>query len=236
MPSTVSPEESPKSKSGKHSFSANMRAKLNMITPVNLSPGSSMIFSIAQSLEPLLRSIPRILRHVALLLALTLPRFASFKDKISTYSETWKWQIGFRNTLTFIIHKSTTLVVFAAFTIFGGAFATLSTNQSQQQDSGFSAAISQASFSLLSIYLTILPPLRSKSLHLRYPLWFWGCLVLSGLTSILSTAMYFRLAAVATILSCVSSFAQVLCSLLLVECVEEAVKAGNIGGGQFGRI
>jgi hypothetical protein len=129
-----------------------------------------------------------------------------------------------------MIHRSTALVIFAALVTMGGSFAVLSSSQSQPQASGVSAAISQMLFSLLSTYLTVLPPLRSRTLHLRYPIWFWGCMLISFLTSILCPAVYYRFPATATILSCVSSFSQVVCSLLLVECVEEAVKAGSIGG------
>jgi hypothetical protein len=129
-----------------------------------------------------------------------------------------------------MIHRSTALVTFVAFATIGGSFTVLSASQSQPQASGVSAAISQMLFLFLSTYFTVLPPLRGRTLHLRYPIWFWGCMVVSFLTSTLSPAVYYRFHAAATILSCVSRFSRVVYSLLLVECVEEAVKAGSIGG------
>lgn len=198
---------------------------------MDVSHESHRNISITHSLESPLPWSPRNLRHLSLVVALISPRLVAFKNRMTAYQATLKRQLGLNSILAFIIHKSTVLVIFAAFTLLGGAFAFLSTIQSQQQASSFSVAISQSSFSLLSVYLTVLPILRSRSLHLRYPFWFWGCLVLSSLTSILSTAIYFRSAAVATIISCISGFTQVICSLLLVECVEEAVKAGHIGDG-----
>jgi hypothetical protein len=106
----------------------------------------------------------------------------------------------------------------------------LSTSKLTPQESGFLAAVSQGTVSLLSIYLTVLPPLRTKVLGLRYSFWFWASLFISGTTCLLSLILYFRQPNISTIMGCISGFAQVLCTLLLVECVEHAVKAGNIGG------
>jgi hypothetical protein len=46
---------------------------------------------------------------------------------------------------------------------------------------------------------------------------------------LLSLVFYYLYPVFSTLLSCASGFAQALCTLLLVECVEKAVKAGNMG-------
>lgn len=143
-----------------------------------------------------------------------------------------------RNVGEFVIHKSTTLILtlvsiaMSVSLIVVSIFQTQLSNSTDKRllDSSFYATFSQAVLSLLTIYLTALPPLRSRSLRLRYKAWFWGCSLMSALASIASVGIYPSRQSVSAILAYGASFAQVVVTLLLVECVEKAVQDGSIGG------
>jgi hypothetical protein len=139
--------------------------------------------------------------------------------------------------LDFLIHKSTVLcltlcVVGTSAALIAVAIIHAQTEVIQQKtplDSNFYSMFSQAMLSLLTIYLTILPPLRSKELNLRYRSWFWLCLFFSALANITSLGVYVSQPTVSVVFGYGASFAQVVSTLLLVECVEKTVKAGVIG-------
>jgi hypothetical protein len=140
--------------------------------------------------------------------------------------------------LDFLTHKSTVLCMTLFLVVISAALMTVSIIQAQQEishakeplDSNFYSLFSQAMLSLLTIYFTILPPLRSRSLNLRYKSWFWICLLFSAVASILSLAVYVSQPSVSLVFGYAAGFAQVVSTLLLVECVEKAVNAGVIGG------
>jgi hypothetical protein len=100
----------------------------------------------------------------------------------------------------------------------------------QNLDSNFYSIFSQTMLSLLTIYLTILPPLRNRSLNLRYRSWFWLRLLFSAVASIVSLAVYVSQPSVSLVFAYGAGFAQVVSTLLLVECVEKVVNAGVISG------
>ena len=207
-----------------------MKQKLNILVSLNSSSSQNGSVPILLSLDPTSCSTFGILsRQPSSLLPLS-SRFATLQDTISNYAGILKYRLNIISLCSFLIHKSTALVIFVASVLVGAAFTVLSVTQSQQQASLVSAAISQASFSMISAYFTVLPPPWSRTLDVRYSVWFWGSVDISSLTCILSPAMYHRSPAADMMLSCVSSFVQIVCSLLLVECVEETVKAGSIGG------
>lgn len=104
----------------------------------------------------------------------------------------------------------------------------------QPLDGNFYALLSQAILSLFAVYLTALPPLRSRALNLRYKSWFWGSSMISVLASIISLGIYRSQSGESAVLAYVASFTQVVNTLLLIECVEEAVQAGSIGGVDMG--
>ena len=140
--------------------------------------------------------------------------------------------------LNFITHKSTVLCLTVC--LFGISFALIAvsvnhalTELSQDKptlDSNFYSTFSQAMLSLLTIYLTILPPLRNRSLNLRYRSWYFLCLLFSAIASVVSFAVYPSQPITSLIFGFGASFTQVVGTLLLVECVEKAVNAGVIGG------
>jgi hypothetical protein len=139
-------------------------------------------------------------------------------------------------TLDFLIHRSTVLCLTLCLVSLSMALITVSIIHAQADvsqvslDSNFYSTFSQAMLSLLTIYLTILPPLRSRSLNLRYRSWFWLCLLFSAVASVFSLAVYISQQTVSLIFAYGSGFAQVVSTLLLVECVERAVNAGVISG------
>jgi hypothetical protein len=140
--------------------------------------------------------------------------------------------------LDFLTHKSTVLCMTMFLGAISAALMTVSIIQALHEtshakkplDSNFYSLFSQAILSLLTIYLTILPPLRSRSLDLRYKSWFWICNLFSAVASILSLAVYVSQPSVSSGFGYAAGFAQVFSTLLLVECVEKAVSAGVIGG------
>ncbi|KAE9377622.1 hypothetical protein N431DRAFT_365445 [Stipitochalara longipes BDJ] len=177
---------------------------------------------------PLVDSDPEHEAGLTATIAERLPGITAIWERISVICKISKRALGLDSALAFAIHKLTATAVFSTFVLFAGFAAALSTKPTQ--DSGFIAALSQGLFTILSIYLAALPPLRTRVLDLRYSFWFWFSLFVCGMTCLLSLTFYNRYPAVSTILSCVSGFAQALCTFLLVECVQKAVKAGNIGG------
>jgi hypothetical protein len=140
--------------------------------------------------------------------------------------------------LNFIIYKSTVLCLTLLFAGISVALIAVSVLHDQAEgsqnkptlDSNFYSTFSQAMLSLLTIYLTILPPLRSRSLHLRYWSWFLLLLLLSAGASVISLAVYPSQPVTSLMFGYGAGFAQVVSTLLLVECVERAVSARVIGG------
>jgi hypothetical protein len=96
--------------------------------------------------------------------------------------------------------------------------------------SNFYANVSQGLLSILTVYLTILPTLRSKTLGLRYRIWFWACLSTSAVSSILSLGFYPVFPLVSGVLGWISSFTQVMLTLLLALSIQRASKEGGIDG------
>jgi hypothetical protein len=140
--------------------------------------------------------------------------------------------------LDFLIHRSTVLCLTLCVVGTSVAFIAVSIIYAQTEvvqqksplDSNFYSMFSQAMLSLLTVYLTILPPLRSRSLNLRYRSWFWLCLMFSAIASIVSLAVYVSQPSLSSIFAYGAGFAQVVSTLLLVECIEKVVNAGVIGG------
>lgn len=143
--------------------------------------------------------------------------------------------------LGFLTHKSTVLCLTLLVVGISVALMTISIIRAQQEsshakeslDSNFYSIFSQAMLSLLTIYLTILPPVRNRSLNLRYRSWLWLCLLFSAIASIISLVVYISQPSVSLIFVYGAGFAQVVSTLLLVECVEKAVNAGVIGGWRW---
>lgn len=199
----------------------------NDITPEQSLNRSSGLDTV--SFTPLLNFDLRHEADLTTTIAEQLSGMTVFQEKIFAIYRASKRILRLNSVVAFTVHKSTALVVFFTFILSAGVTAVLST-KATTQDSGFFTALSQGFFTILSIYLAALPPLRTKMLELRYSFWFWFTLFVCGMTSLLSLVFYYRYPVISTFLSCVSGLTQALCTLLLVECVEKAVKAGNIGG------
>jgi hypothetical protein len=147
----------------------------------------------------------------------------------------------FRRFVGFLTHTETSLVVFSCFVAASAVFMAISVKlassppttacqASLTSDSSFFANVSQTILSILSVYLIILPILRSRSLGLRYRFWFWGCLFISSLSGILSLGFYCPFPMVSGVLAWTGTFAQAAITLLLTQSIDRASKAGNIGG------
>jgi len=147
----------------------------------------------------------------------------------------------FRRFVGFLTHTETSLVVFSCFVAASAVFMAISVKLASSppttacqagltSDSSFFANVSQTILSILSVYLIILPILRSRSLGLRYRFWFWGCLFISSLSGILSLGFYCPFPMVSGVLAWTGTFAQAAITLLLTQSIDRASKAGNIGG------
>ena len=189
----------------------------------------SLKLNVTVPFTPLVNSDPAHETGLTTTIAERLPGITAFWERVSAICKTLKQVLRLNSALAFAVHKSTAFVVFCTFLVFAGATAALST-KSTTQDSGFITALSQGCFTILSIYLAALPPLRTRVLGLRYSSLFWLALFVCGMTCLLSLVFYYRYPGLSTFLSFGSGFAQALCTLLLIDHVEKAVKAGDIGG------
>ncbi|KAE9370927.1 hypothetical protein N431DRAFT_343785 [Stipitochalara longipes BDJ] len=147
--------------------------------------------------------------------------------------------IGWRKLVEFLVHAETSLVIFSISVAASAILMAISITRASSpvakvgqislgSDPNFFANVSQAVLSVLSIYLIILPIARSRSLGLRYRFWFWGCLFISALSSILSLGLYSLYPVASGVLGWTGTFAQVAITLLLTRSIEEASKAGSI--------
>jgi hypothetical protein len=164
----------------------------------------------------------------------TLSRWHNFTDRVSDYLELVKRLIKARKVLEFLIQEETCLVIFSCFMAASAVFIALSfqppsPNQDNvQSNSDFYANISQAILSVLTVYLTILPTLRSKTLGLRYRFWFWTCLLTSAVSSVLNLGFYTAFPLVSSVFGWISTWAQVVLTLLLTLSIQNASKEGSI--------
>jgi hypothetical protein len=162
-------------------------------------------------------------------------------EDVSDLLDLAKRFLRFRIFLEFLTHDETSLVVFLVFVVASAVFTTISVKlassspstacqASLASDSNFFANASQTILSILSVYLIILPIIRSRSLGLRYRFWFWGCLFISSLSSILSVGLYSQFPMASGVLGWTGTFAQVVITLLLTQSIDRALKAGSIDG------
>jgi hypothetical protein len=200
-----------------------------MISVRSIKANRNQMLITGVPFTPLIESGPQHETDLTTTIAERLPRITVFREMIFEIYRYSKRLLRLNSFLAFAVHKSTVLVVFSTLILCSGVIAVQSIKATAEQ-SGFLAALSQLSFTVLSIYLAAVPSLRTKVLGLRYSGWFWFSVFVCGITSLLSIVFYFRYPALSNILSFSSGFSQALCTLLLVECVEKAVKAGSIGG------
>jgi hypothetical protein len=149
--------------------------------------------------------------------------------------------LRFRRFMEFLTHEETSLVVFSCFVAASAVSMATSVKLASSppstgcqvslaSDSNFFANVSQTILSILSVYLIILPIVRSRSLGLRYRFWFWVCLFISSLSSILSLGLYSPFPMASGVLGWTGTFAQVAITLLLTQSIDRASKAGSIDG------
>ena len=96
-------------------------------------------------------------------------------------------------------------------------------------DDNFFSNLSQLFTNLCSLYLIIVPLLRHRSLCVGYKFWYRFCLTLSLLTAGATPVVYPYSWKVSLVLGLVSGLLQVIGSVQLVECFQDAVDAGDIG-------
>jgi hypothetical protein len=183
----------------------------------------------------------RVVREGILASAKTLGFWQPFIEQATDYFDLVKRLIKARKFLAFLIHEETCTVIFSCLMAASAVSMALSyrpsvnlspsANQdSVQSDSTFYANISQGILSILTVYLTILPTLRSKTLGLRYRVWFWGSLFTSAFSSILSLGYYTGFPLVSGVFGWISAFTQVMLTLLLTMSIQRASKEGSIDG------
>jgi hypothetical protein len=96
-------------------------------------------------------------------------------------------------------------------------------------DNDFYSNLSQMALSICSIYLTIVPLLRSQSLRTGYKFWYRSSLVVSCVTAVASAAVYPYAWRCSIILGLVSGLTQTIGTVQLVECFQDAVDTGQVG-------
>ena len=82
-------------------------------------------------------------------------------------------------------------------------------------DPNFIGNLSQFILSNLSIYLIIATTVHNPSGGLRYQSWFWLCLFLSSLSSVLGLSLYSAMPLASIVLLWAAAFAQVVIPVLL---------------------
>lgn len=163
----------------------------------------------------------------------------SLIERVSDLHYSAKTLRGLRRFIVFLTHAETSLVVFSCFVAVSAIFMAISITLGSSpvskvyqgslgSDPNFFANTSQAILSILSVYLIILPIVRSRSLGLRYRFWFWGCLFISSLSTILSLGLYSRLPVASGVFGWTGTFAQVAITLLLAQSIDRASKTGSI--------
>ena len=139
----------------------------------------------------------RVVREGILASAKTFGFWQAFIERATEYFDLVKRLIKARKFLAFLIHEETCTVIFSCFMAASAVSMALSYRspvnptpsayqENVQSDSSFYANISQGIFSILMVYLTILPTLQSRTLGLRCRFWFWTCLSTSAMSSTLS--------------------------------------------------
>ena len=168
-----------------------------------------------------------------------LQRMRPILDWASDNIDTVRTRSAVRRLRGFLIHNETSVMIFSCFVVasFGllinsvklsGSPPPAACQVALASDPNFFANISQAVLSILSVYLTILPVIRTKSFGLTYRFWFWSSLAISALSSVTSLALYHWHPVVSGVFSWAGAFFQVAITLLLTLSIEDASKAGSL--------
>lgn len=127
-----------------------------------------------------------------------------------------------RLSLCFVVMS----VVFMAWSvILASSQSTLSGGRSAVSDPIFFGSLSQSILSNLSIYLIIATTVHNRSVGLRYQSWFWLCLCISSLSSVLGLSLYSAVPLASIVFLWAAAFAQVVIPVLLI--ITGTSKAGN---------
>ena len=147
-------------------------------------------------------------------------------------------QRSMRPVVSLLKAQSTVLFLSLATVAISAIFATTSIFQLRPAicttvpsiDDNFYSSLSQTTLGAFSAFLILLPPLRARNLHLRYPIWFRLSLSISVISGLASTAIYPFSWQASVLCNYVANLAQVIATLQLVECVNTAATSGEIGG------
>jgi len=96
-------------------------------------------------------------------------------------------------------------------------------------DDNFYSTLAGMVVSVCSIYLIVVPLLRSHFLFHGYKIWYRMCLCLSILASIASSTAYPYSWRASVVLTSVSSLSQLIGTLQLIECFQGAVDTSDVG-------
>ena len=129
--------------------------------------------------------------------------------------------------LAWLVHKETATVIslcFVVISVFFMAWSVILTNSqsatspghSMISDPNFLGNISQSILSNLSIYLIIASTVHNGSVGLRYQSWFWLCLCVSSLSSLLGLSLYSAVPQASVVFLWTAAFAQVVIPTLLI--------------------
>jgi len=192
------------------------------------------VLTVRSNLDTVSQRLHQDAREETAMPSQTFSRWNNFTDRVSDYLDLVKRLIKARKFLEFLIHEETCLVIFSCFMAASAVFIALSfqlpspNQENVQSESNFYANISQSILSVLTVYLTILPTLRSKTLGLRYRFWFWTCLFTSAVSSVLNLGFYTAFPLVSSVFGWTSTWTQVVLTLLLTLSIQKASKEGGI--------
>jgi hypothetical protein len=129
--------------------------------------------------------------------------------------------------LAWFIHKETASVLSLCFigmsvffmacsVVLANSQSTISGEHNPVSDPNFLGNLSQSILSNLSIYLIIAIAVHNRSVGLRYQSWFWLCLCVSSLSSVVGLSLYSAIPVASIIFLWVAAFAQVVIPVLLI--------------------
>jgi hypothetical protein len=127
-----------------------------------------------------------------------------------------------------LIHKETASVITLCFVVTSVFFMAWSVilAKSRSTTSNFLGNLSQFILSNLSIYLMIATTVHKRLEGLHYRSWFWVCLCVSSLSSVLGLSLYSAIPMASIVFLWAAAFAQVVIPVLLV-IKTETPESGN---------
>jgi len=187
---------------------------------LSVTPASDVASHVASSIQSdsLLGATPHIpvLQHLQSIFELATSRFKTpiVRHKANRPLE---WLVDKETASVMSLCVVVMSVFFMAWSvILTNSQSTTSLERSLVSDPNFLRNLSQSILSNLSVYLIIASTVKKRSVGLRYQSWFWLCLCVSSLSSLLGLSLYSAIPLASTVFLWVAAFAQVVIPVLLI--------------------